>query len=806
MQPSGSCDRDGRRILLAGLLITVIFLLGAMTAPEPSHARSGAPPSSMTTALAPIRDVDQVAMPAVDVERLLREDDEAAVSGHGGPARFAAPIPVDLGPDSDGTWEYLPDGGRVWRLRVLSPGALSLNFGFGRFHLPPGATVHLYPSPEHPSVAERPGWYSGPYTARDADTEGGFWTAVIPGDEAVVEMHVPAGSNFEPDLRIIQVAHDYRGFARLVRDVSKDQGDCNIDVICPQGDPWRDEIRSVAVYSRGGTMTCTGTLINSHDPEKPPYFLTAHHCGVTSANAHTMVVYWNFESPACGALCCGSMNHYQTGATLVSRDNQTDFCLVRLSQEPDIAFNVYYSGWDAREETAPPEAVAIHHPQAREKAISFTYTPLSVTSYLSNSFPGDGTHWRVHFWDVGTTEPGSSGSGLWNSDRRLVGQLHGGYASCDSRDSSDWYGRLSRSWEGGGTAATRLRDWLDPQGTGGRVIDGLGDPGSGDAMAGDANLDGVVNVQDVVALADHILEITPLSDQGFRNADLNRDGEITVLDLVLVVNIILDAPPPFADLRHCGRESGGGLPGDEVFSADGRCGHSGSSPVHVSLAAGSNSGRPGLVISGRDDLAAIQVHLHSEHGLSRYRGSAEGPIVGAIEGLEGSGWNGLAALDPCGSLSLVLYTLSRTPEPLPVTVQVPFDIDPAGLAWSGAKAASLTGAELAVAASGFACEPREGDTDDGERLPPAVRSIGPNPFRDDLAVRLHLPSPGRVEIQAFDVTGRLRAVYSAGRLPAGAARVDWRACSTLLEDAGVYFVRVTWEGRTVDTRSVVLIR
>ncbi len=798
-------DRHSMAAVLALALVAAASLIGLAAFTAVSHARSGAPPSSMTTALAPIRDIDQVAMPAVDVERLLREDDEAAVSGHGGPARFAAPIPVDLTSNSDGTWERLPDGERVWRLRVLSPGALSLNFGFGRFHLPPGATVHLYPSPDGISAAEWAGWYSGPYTARDADSEGGFWTAVIPGDEAVVEMHVPANALFEPDLRIIQVAHDYRGFGRIVRDASKDQGDCNIDVICPEGDPWRDEIRSVAVYSRSGTMTCTGTLINSHDPELPPFFLTAHHCGVTSANARTMVVYWNFESPACGALCCGSMNHYQTGATLVSRHNQTDFCLVRLSQEPDSLFNVYYSGWDVREETAPQEAVAIHHPQVREKAISFTYTPLSVTSYLEYSDPGDGTHWRVHFWDVGTTEPGSSGSGLWNSDRRLIGQLHGGYASCTSL-TSDWYGRLSRSWNGGGTPATRLRDWLDPEGTGGMVIDGLDGPGSGSALAGDANLDGSVDVRDVVALANHILEITPLSDQGFRNADLNRDGEITVLDLVLVVNIILEDAPPLAGLQHRGRESSVSPPGNELLSAGDQHGYCGSSPVQVSLAAGSGSGGPRLVISGRDDLAAIQVQMQSDSEPSRHWGSAQGSLVTAIEGLEGSGWNGLAVLDSCGSLSLVLYTLSRTPEPLPVTVQVPFDLDPAGLAWSGAKAASVIGAELAVAASGFAHEPREGDKDDAEGLHPAVRSIGPNPFSDHLAVHLSLPSPGRVEIQAFDVTGRLRAAHTAGLLPAGAARVDWRACQATLEEPGVYFIRVAWEGRIVGTRSVVLIR
>lgn len=47
-----------------------------------------------------------------------------------------------------------------------------------------------------------------------------------------------------------------------------------------------------------------------------------------------------------------------------------------------------------------------------------------------------------------------------------VGQLHGGDASCVAPTTSDWYGKLSVSWEGGGSAATRLSDWLDPGNTG----------------------------------------------------------------------------------------------------------------------------------------------------------------------------------------------------------------------------------------------------------------------------------------------------------------------------------------------------
>ena len=40
------------------------------------------------------------------------------------------------------------------------------------------------------------------------------------------------------------------------------------------------------------------------------------------------------------------------------------------------------------------------------------------------------------------TEPGSSGSPLFDQNRRIIGTLHGGFAAC-SNNQSDWYGRFS---------------------------------------------------------------------------------------------------------------------------------------------------------------------------------------------------------------------------------------------------------------------------------------------------------------------------------------------------------------------------
>lgn len=420
-------------------------------------ARTGTPPYSFVANVADAAALEQVVMPPVDVARYLREDEEREP----GPVRFAAPIPVQLTPQDSGSWDALPGGGRLWRLRVVSTGALSLNFAFIPFHLPPGATLHLYSADKS--------YVEGPFDASDNIPENELWTPVVRGDNVVVELFVPSDPKFEPELGIGFVNHSYRDFGSL-SETAGCQGGCNNDVICSVGDPWRDEIRSVAVYQRSGSLACTGTLVNSWNVSPPAYFLTANHCGVNAGNDNTVVVYWNHQSPNCGDLGGGNFNQNQTGSTFRAARSQSDFTLIQLDADPDPSFNVHYAGWDASGFT-PSRCTGIHHPCTAEKAISFNLDALTTTTYLQDASPGDGTHWRVDDWESGVTEPGSSGSGIWNEFHRVVGQLHGGFSSCGLPNERDWYGKFSVSWNTGGTADTRLRDWLDPPNTH-SIVDG----------------------------------------------------------------------------------------------------------------------------------------------------------------------------------------------------------------------------------------------------------------------------------------------------------------------------------------------
>ncbi|HOX25447.1 MAG TPA: hypothetical protein PLL30_12255 [Candidatus Krumholzibacteria bacterium] len=393
-------------------------------------------------------------LPGPDVATLAAED--AAARGGGGPERFASPYDLSLAPDDGDGWDRLPDGSHRWRLLVSAPGSLSLNFGFRRFDLPWGARL---------VIAGRQG-PERTFTAADNREDGQLWTPVVLGDTALVTLVLPPGDRDRFALELQRVSRGYRYFGDT--DQSK-QGVCNIDVVCPEGDPWRRQIRSVAVYTVGGSWRCSGAMINNTGQDGTPYFLTANHCGVTSENAATVTVYWNFMSPECGQLAGGSLEETQTGAIWRASYVATDMTLLELSALPDTASRVSYAGWDRRGIDVA-QAVAIHHPSTDEKAISFEHDPLEITSYLSQVVPGNGTHWRVVDWDLGTTEPGSSGSPLFDQARRIIGQLHGGDAACGN-DESDWYGRFALSWEGGGDAASQLAPWLDPTGSGAETLD-----------------------------------------------------------------------------------------------------------------------------------------------------------------------------------------------------------------------------------------------------------------------------------------------------------------------------------------------
>ena len=430
--------------------------------------------------------------PPPDRSKFIAEDAKAV----GVPLRYGVEVATPGlslrgGKASHGVLETLADGRRVWRVELVSPGAMSLDVAFAKLWLPAGA--ELFITSKDGKVTR------GPIRAGDVQADGRYYSAFVPGDSAIIEVAMTPAALAGTEIRVANVAHAYRSIFAAAG--GQKSGSCNVDVVCPLGNQWRDQIDSVGHYtlrSGGSSFVCTGQLIANTRGDTTPYFLTANHCLSTEAVADTVVVYWNFQSPTCrtpGSASSGTplpssiATHNQSGSALVATSATSDFALLRLDSAVPTAANTYWSGWDITGNT-PSYVVSIHHPSGDEKRITDSAQPVAISAY--SGAPGSGTtHWRIPDWDNGTTEGGSSGSGLWNQNKLLIGQLHGGSAACGN-NLQDYYGRLSVSWNGGGTPTSRLRDWLDPTGSGvtsqpGNRTSGGGGGGGGGTVGGTAD-------------------------------------------------------------------------------------------------------------------------------------------------------------------------------------------------------------------------------------------------------------------------------------------------------------------------------
>lgn len=405
-----------------------------------------------------IKDIE--VMPSFDLDGVIAANEANAVNKVG-PYMFGYEHAVNYDLNNSGTWETLDNGDKIWRIRIASPGALSLNFVFGEFELPEGANIHVYNADKSMIL--------GAYTAENNNENSTLGTDLVKGDDATIEYYVPKSASTIGRLHLTTVVHGYKDINGWYTEKVNESGACNMDVICPDGDDWRDEIRSEARILVGGGL-CSGTLINDVPQSGTAYFLTANHCGPTSMGS--AVFYFYFESPTCGSQTTANSQASVTtqtvnGSTFRAAKADSDFGLVELNALPPTP---YYAGWNNTGST-PQSAVGIHHPSGDVKKISFDDDPLQSASGLSSVANSE---WRIEAWERNTTtEGGSSGSGLWDENHLIIGQLHGGQASC-SNSINDYYGKFSMSWDGNGASAAsqRLQDWLDPQSTGATTVPG----------------------------------------------------------------------------------------------------------------------------------------------------------------------------------------------------------------------------------------------------------------------------------------------------------------------------------------------
>jgi len=398
------------------------------------------------------------------------------------PHAFAKIIPLSLTPYNSGTWEYLPSGGRLWRLRLKAQNALATGLYFSNFYLPEGARLFIYSGQEEPVM--------GAFTNKNNSDSGLFATSLTRGDVVTIELDLPTASIESPRFTITGMDYAFRDIPEFRNgEFINSSGDCEVDINCvPEGDLWQEVKRGVVrIKVRVGSNSywCTGSLINNTENDLTPYILTADHCAykgmyATPQNLAQWIFYFNYEVNVCGGTEVSSDNFSMTGAETVAHGGEqgavgSDFYLVRLMEDipADEIDKVYFNGWSRFGDPADA-GVSIHHPGGDYKKISTWDTPLESTSWLNNGLQ---THWRVLWAETingwGVTEGGSSGSPLFDMEGRILGTLTGGQASCSATTSPDYYGKFSWHWDSNGDAdSSQLRPWLDPTNTGQYILRG----------------------------------------------------------------------------------------------------------------------------------------------------------------------------------------------------------------------------------------------------------------------------------------------------------------------------------------------
>ena len=439
---------------------------------------------SYTKPLTKETDINTKNLGYINKDSLLAEDELNKDSNIG--FRFGFIHEVQFNLKNSGTWDTLDNGDRLWRLRIVCPEAYSTNMIFNKFYLPTGSMLFLY-NDENNSIL-------GALTSRNNRESKSIATSFIKGESCIIEYYEPFQFRSEGEIEISKVIHGYvnmindfsfnqiNGFKNSLGD-SKilDNDECEVNVKCPEGNDWQKEIYSICKIYYLNWVACTGSLINNTSQNFTPYILTGFHCRI-----NTDVNYWIFEFGWFSLECVNDV--YGNTRTFSGADyradwnmmNGTDFLLLELIETPEtdnVPFQLYYNGWDRRD-NAPETSVCLHHPGGRDMKISIANNTALETSYFFPMFSCIPDHTDIKYWmvsfDIGITKSGSSGSPLFNPDKRVIGQLFNttvqqcntGFYGCD------FFGKLSESWFGNGTDDSRLSNWLDPIGSGAETLDG----------------------------------------------------------------------------------------------------------------------------------------------------------------------------------------------------------------------------------------------------------------------------------------------------------------------------------------------
>ena len=402
----------------------------------------------------------------------------------------------------EGTWDKLPSGDKICRIKIDCPGANSINFIFNRFLLPKGASLYFYNK-------DRTLIFGG-FGNQNNQSHKHFSTIPIPSDNLILELLIPKEfSNDSCELQIQRIIYGFRNLSSI--NLTKGKGSnilsndndnkiqilpsCSKEVNCLSSD-WCKEKLSVAKLTLGGNQV-TGSLLNSYYPIFGSgfykYILTGyglldgsvdenHRDDILDNDEKAEAVNIAFEFDYYRLDCNRNSNMFSPrfsfcGSTFKSYWDKTGFLLLEPSYTFTLSDNRYYSGWYYSSTNIPSLITCMHIPM--DGAMQGSQSDgIIQTSYNEDiNYP---VYWK---WEPIDDEEyfdyNSGGAPCFDENHRIIGQAHGAFVMACSGNADVYTGKLSESWIGGGIYDSQLQHWLDPNwSSGDRYIDGSfgGDP------------------------------------------------------------------------------------------------------------------------------------------------------------------------------------------------------------------------------------------------------------------------------------------------------------------------------------------
>lgn len=351
----------------------------------------------------------------------------------------------------------------IYRLEIeMEQTPVGINLYYSDFFIPQGGRLYIY-TPGGDQLL-------GAYTHETHPRHGAFASEPLSGNKLILDYEAPHGSAM-PSIQISGVGYLYRSILKAKEERNLGQEDasdparnkyCQLNINCPEGDEWQEQKSSsviyIPVFANGKITLCSGNLINNVEGDFKPYILTAAHCsgedadkndpktgefkgdfGIDQSKMDQWLFGFHYEKPR-----CNNSDYAQPAKTLVGAFIRTytspykfsDGMLLELKEDIPLDYRVYYSGWNATDQTWQSGA-GIHHPAGDVTKLCLYNKGMTITPW-DGAGVGDHYSLNVH---TGNTEGGSSGSPLYNEHKEQIGTLTGGAVTPCAQDG--YYGRLS---------------------------------------------------------------------------------------------------------------------------------------------------------------------------------------------------------------------------------------------------------------------------------------------------------------------------------------------------------------------------